>query len=149
MSLPAVEQQPLPPPGWYTDPYGRMRWWDGTQWGAAAPTAGTTDPRTMAMLAHALGLVAGFIAPLVILLMAGKQDPFVRHNAAEALNFHITLFVATIVSVALLCVVVGFLLLPLVIVAAWVFQIQGALAAGRGQWWKYPINVRLVSGAAY
>lgn len=30
-----------PPPGWYQDPEGTTRWWDGTQWGAAAPPAGS------------------------------------------------------------------------------------------------------------
>jgi len=31
--------QPLqgPPPGWYPDPAGAIRWWDGTQWSAATP----------------------------------------------------------------------------------------------------------------
>lgn len=45
---PPPPQPDLPPPGWYPDPAGVQRWWDGTQWGLAAadqPTAqlyGTT-----------------------------------------------------------------------------------------------------------
>jgi hypothetical protein len=36
--LPPTGQQPLgPPPGWYPDPTGGVRWWDGTQWTDAMP----------------------------------------------------------------------------------------------------------------
>lgn len=31
-----------PPPGWYPDPAGGVRWWDGTQWTSATPP----PPRT-------------------------------------------------------------------------------------------------------
>lgn len=33
-----------PPPGWYPDSQGVVRWWDGQQWGAAAPGPATTSP---------------------------------------------------------------------------------------------------------
>ena len=49
---------------------------------AVAPT--TSDERTMAMLAHVLQLVGGWIAPLIIFLV--KQDSrFVRFHALQVL----------------------------------------------------------------
>jgi uncharacterized Tic20 family protein len=102
----------------------------------------------MAMLCHLLAIFTGFIGPLVIYLTTGKEDPFVRHHAAEALNFQITVFIATMVCLVLACVVIGFFLLPVVAIGALVFEIQGSLAANRGEWWRYPINIRMVSGAA-
>ncbi len=33
-----------PPPGWYQDPEGTTRWWDGQQWGEAAPPAAPPAP---------------------------------------------------------------------------------------------------------
>jgi uncharacterized Tic20 family protein len=140
-----------PAAGWYPDPSGQMRWWDGAAWGAAAPMAGParsgTEPRTMAMLAHLLGIFTGFLGPLVIYLTSAKEDPFVRHHAAEALNFHITLAIAYVACFALMCLFVGFILFPILWIGSLVLEIQGCLAANRGEWWKYPINIRMVSGA--
>jgi len=101
----------------------------------------------MAMLAQLLGLLTGFLGPLIIYLVNGEKDPFVRHHASEALNFQITLFVAYLVSALLMLVLIGFLLLPAVIVGAYVFGIMATLAANRGEWYRYPINIRLVPGA--
>lgn len=138
-----------PPPGWYPDPTGQMRWWDGHAWGLPAQPAprGTSDARTMAMLAHLLGLFTGFLGPLILYLTTGKEDPYVRHHSAEALNFQISVIIASAVCGVLMCVVIGFFLLPVVLIGALVFEIQGCLAANRGEWWRYPINLRMVSGA--
>lgn len=161
---PAGENQgENPPPGWYPDPQGQTRWWDGQQWGepaagnaaqpaqaqpAAATTGGGgTDPKTMAMLSHLLGIFAGFLAPLIIYLMNGEKDPYVRHHSAESLNFQITLFIAYIVSFVLMLVLIGFLLFLVVWIGGIVLMIQASMAANRGEWYRYPINIRLVPGA--
>jgi uncharacterized Tic20 family protein len=142
------------PPGWYPDGAGRQRWWDGAQWGAYAPATtpsggpgGGTDPRTLAMLAHLLGLLTGFVGPLVIYLVNGEKDLFVRHHAAEALNFQITLTIAAVGSALAMLLLIGFLLLPVVLIGGIVLQIIGAVKANAGEWWRYPINLRLVPGA--
>ena len=142
------------PPGWYPDGTGRQRWWDGAQWGAYAPaaapavgTSGGTDPRTLAMLAHLVGLLTGFIGPLIIYLVNGEKDPFVRHHAAESLNFQITLTIAAVGSILAMLLLVGFLLFPVVVIGGIVLQIIGAVKANAGEWWRYPVNLRLVPGA--
>lgn len=141
-----------PPPGWYPDPSGQQRWWDGQQWGVYAsqqPSTGGTDPRTMAMLAHLLGIFTGFLGPLVIYLVNGDRDPYVRHHAAEALNFQLSVLIATIASFILMFVLIGFVLIFVVMISALVLAIMGTIASYRGEWWKYPVNIRMVSGAAY
>lgn len=127
-----------------------MRWWDGQQWGQVqtpVPAASATDPKTMAMLAQLLGIFTGFLGPLIIYLVNGDKDPFVRHHSAEALNFQITLAIAYVVSFVLMIVLIGFLMFFVIWIASIVFMIQATIAANRGEWYRYPINIRLVSGA--
>jgi uncharacterized Tic20 family protein len=154
-AVPDPGQQPghqpgQPPPGWYPDQQGAMRWWDGQQWGATAPVpmaATGTDPKTLAMLAQLLGIFTGFLGPLIIYLVSGDKDRFVKHHSAEALNFHLTVLIAYMVSIVLMLVLIGFLLFFVVWILALVFSIQATIAANRGEWYRYPINIRMVSGA--
>lgn len=147
------------PPGWYDDGTGTQRYWDGAGWmaqpapyGAAHYAASTpvvatsSDEKTMAMLAHILGILASFLAPLVIYLTKGNESAYVKHHAAEALNFAITVAIAITV-----CSVLFFLIIPLFLalviwIGAVVLQIMAGLAANRGEWYRYPINLRLVPG---
>lgn len=143
-----------PRAGWYPDPSGAMRWWDGERWGQLAATPeparpfGGTDPRTMAMLAQLLAIFTGFLGPLVIYLVNGPNgDPFVRHHSAEALNFQITTLIAAVAAAVSLILLVGFVLLPVVVIGALVLELVATLAANRGEWYRFPINIRLVPGA--
>jgi uncharacterized Tic20 family protein len=145
------QQQPAgqAPPGWYPDPTGQMRWWDGQQWGqvAQSPAApASMDPKTMAMLAQLLGIFS-FLGPLIIYLINGEKDPFVRHHAAEALNFQITLLIGYLTSFVLMLVLIGFLTFFVVWIGGLVLMIMATIAANRGEWYRYPINIRLVPGA--
>ena len=156
MSVPSESTPPdprSPSPGWYADPSGQQRWWDGSQWGIAASssvpaTTGTaTDEQGLATLAQVLAIFTGFLGPLVIWFMARPDQPFVKHHAAEALNFQITVTIAAFVSALLMLVLVGFLLLPVVLIGAFVLEVLAAIAANRGEWYRFPINLRLVPGA--
>jgi hypothetical protein len=141
------------PAGWYPDGSGGTRWWDGQAWGAPAPVpnppadGAVSDPKTLAMLCHLLAIFFGFLGPLVMYLVYGDKDPFVRHHAAESLNFQIMLTIGYVISFILMFVLVGFLLLPILIIGGLVLEIIGCLRAGSGEWWRYPINLRLVPGA--
>jgi uncharacterized Tic20 family protein len=160
------------PPGWYPDATGQLRWWTGTTWGVyaqgAAPVTGPggppypgaglgarSDATTLAMLAHLGMLLAGFIVPLIIYLTSGKDDPFVRHHSAEALNFAITYLIASVGCMVLF--IVGIVVWPLLIVTFLgffaivithlVFVIMASIKAYHAEWWRYPVNIRLVPGA--
>jgi uncharacterized Tic20 family protein len=111
-------------------------------YGAAAPSQ--QNPLTMAMLAHLLGLLLGFIGPLIIMLTSGSQDPFVKDQSTEALNFQLTMLLASIVSFVLAFVLIGFLLIPVIVIGNLVLTIQGAMAANKGQWYRYPVCIRMV-----
>jgi uncharacterized Tic20 family protein len=153
-------------PGWYPDPTnGQLRWWDGAQWGqfqsggAPAPVMGAmggvatgSTSASQAAMAHYLGagllLVTcwlGWVGPLIISMGQGANDPFVKDQATEALNFQITIAIAAIVSSVLIIVVIGMALLPLVWLAGVILGFMGGQAASKGELYRYPFAIRLVS----
>ena len=92
----------------------------------------------------ATGGVLGFLAPLVLMQTKGAQDPFVRANAVESLNLNLTVLVGYLASFLLLFVLIGFLTFPLIGLYQLIFQILGAIAANRGETYRYPFNIRFV-----
>jgi len=102
------------------------------------------DQRQWALFSH-LGAIFSFVVPLVIMLTKGNESPFVRQQAVEALNFGLTMLIATFVVVILCFVLVGFLLLPFLLVLHFLFPILGAVAVNRGEAYRYPVSVRLVT----
>lgn len=101
----------------------------------------TSDERTMAILAHVLTFVAGFIAPLVIYLIKKDESKFIAYHAKESLNFQITLFIIIIVLVITL---IGILLIWLVGIIALVFVIMAAVKTSEGKMYRYPFAIRLI-----
>ncbi|MEA5054512.1 MAG: DUF4870 domain-containing protein, partial [Propionicimonas sp.] len=102
-----------------------------------------TDTSTASM-AHWLGILVGFLAPLIIMLTRGQQDPNVRANAVESLNFQLTMLVGYIVSFILTFAfigVIGFMVLPIL---GLIFPILGAIAANRGEAYRYPVRIPFV-----
>ena len=97
----------------------------------------------MAVLCHAGGAVVGVLVPLIIFLAKRDESPYVRHHALEALNFHVTYFLAALVSFVLMLVLIGFLLLIVTIVAFFVLSIMASIAASRGEWYQYPLTLRI------
>ncbi|MBW6516687.1 MAG: DUF4870 domain-containing protein [Candidatus Cloacimonetes bacterium] len=101
------------------------------------------NQRTMALLAHLLGLFTGFIAPLILYLVLNDQ-PYAKEQAKEALNFQITVIIGLIVSFILTAILIGVLLLVVVLVLDTVFCILATIAASRGEDYRYPISIRIV-----
>ena len=102
------------------------------------------------MFAH-LSAFAGFIIPFgniigpLIVWQMKKDLPFVDEQGKEALNFQITISISVFVSAILMFVLIGFLLLPLVLLCSFVFTIIAALKANDGEDYRYPFAIRLIS----
>ncbi|AWS41509.1 DUF4870 domain-containing protein [Streptosporangium sp. 'caverna'] len=112
--------------------------------GTYGPRPGSDDT-TLAMLAHLLGLLTWFVGPLVVYLAKKDEAPYVRDQAAEALNFQLTLMIAYAVSWILAFVLIGFILMFVVWIGSIIFMIIAAIAANRGENYRYPMNIRFVS----
>src|SRR5512144_76758 len=129
-----------PPPGYGTAPrYGAA---PPPAYGGPPPGAPPTSDETLwAVLSHVSFFVIALIGPLIVMLVKGNESRFVRDQAVEALNFHLTLLIA---SVVLALTLIG---LPLVLlVALWgaVFTVVAAVRSSRGECYRYPATLRLV-----
>jgi uncharacterized Tic20 family protein len=103
----------------------------------------TSDEKTMAILSHILALVTGFIGPLIIYLVK-KDSPYVLAHARESLNFQITMTIAYIIAWMLVFILIGFVLIPLIIITNLVFIIIATIRASENKLYKYPLSIRLV-----
>lgn len=90
-------------------------------------------------------LGVGLILPLIVYLVT-KDDhqSTIADHAREALNFHLSLFLYSLVSLALCLVLVGFLLLPIIAIAGLVLAIVAAVKASNNEFYRYPLTIRLV-----
>lgn len=111
-----------------------------------------TDAKMWAMICHLSGL-AGYvipvpfiaiIAPLVVWQMKKQEFEFVDDQGKEAVNFHITMLIAAIVAGASIFCVIGFVLLPLVLLFSVVMAIIAAIKANGGERYRYPLTLRLI-----
>ncbi len=109
-----------------------------------APVVTTSDDRSMAMLTHLLALVSGFLGPLIVWLIKKDQSPFVDYHGKEALNFQISLFIYWIATILLVIVLIGLLLIPVLLVLQILFPILAAVAANKGQYYRYPLTIRII-----
>ncbi len=124
------------------------------------PGPGFGDERTWATAAHWSALVAAFVAlaflgPLVVLFTKGNESPYVRRHAVESLNFQLSMliygFAGTMIGIILVVATLGaglllFLPLALAFGACWlILTIIGAMKAGNGEDYRYPLTLRMVS----
>ena len=109
-------------------------------------TAVPQEDKTLALITHLSGIVAGFIVPLIIWLI-NKDKPekgFLIDQSKEALNFQITVFIAIVISWILAFVLIGLLLMPLVGIANLVLCIIAGIKANNGESYRYPFALRLI-----
>jgi len=92
----------------------------------------------MAMLTHLGAILFGWIVPLVIYLIKKDESPYLRKQAAEALNFQITMVIGMLISLVLCFVLIGFLLIPVLWILNLTFSIIAAMAVNRGENYAYP-----------
>ena len=114
-----------------------------------APVPG--DERKWAAIAH-LAALAGVIVPmggavlgpLIVWYMKKEQMPFVADQAREALNFQLTVFIASFIGLLLIFIGIGVLVLLLLFLADLVLIWIATFNASEGVAYRYPVNLRLV-----
>ena len=132
---------PPPPPGDGQPPFG------------GAPSAPSplseSEGRTWATLAH-VGIAASAVigitifAPLVIWLLGKDRSAYVDEQGKEALNFSILLMIIYVVGLITTFILIGFVILFVAWLVTIIFGIMAAIAASRGDHYRYPFNWRIV-----
>jgi len=102
------------------------------------------DDSNLALLAHILGIFTSFVGALVIWLVKKDSSAFVGSQALEALNFQITIAIGYLVCMILAVVLIGALLMPVLFIVNLIFCILGAMAASKGEAYRYPFAIRLL-----
>ncbi len=104
------------------------------------------EDRTIALITHLSGIIAGFIVPLIIWLI-NKDKPeksWLTDQSKEALNFQITITIAFVICVVLSAILIGAFLMPIVWLVNLIFCILGGVAANKGEAYRYPFALRLI-----
>jgi len=98
------------------------------------------------MFCHlSLLLSIGLILPLVVYLVKKQDSPLTAEHAKEALNFHISIYIYAIISVFLSLLLIGIPLLIAISIGSIVCAIIACFKASEGQFYRYPLTLRLVS----
>ena len=132
----AQDPTPLPPPAGVAAPPPTAV--------AGADASISKDDRTMAMLAHLLGIVTSIIGPLIIWLIKKDQSAFVDEHGKEALNFQITMLIGQVIGMVTAAFCIGVVIMPLVMLATVIFSILAAIKTNAGVHYRYPFAIRMV-----
>jgi len=131
----------IPPTGPATPPPGApLDYSAGTGYVGPAPSQ---DEKTMAMLAHLLGIF-GFLGPLILWLIKKDQSPFVNDQGKEALNFHLTLLIGIVIGIITSFICIGLIIIPVVWLLGVIFSILAAMKAKEGIAYRYPFAIRFI-----
>jgi len=108
--------------------------------------AAPQEDRTIALITHLSGIIAGFIVPLIMWLI-NKDKPeksWLTDQSKEALNFQITITIAFVICVVLSAILIGAFLMPIVWLVNLIFCILGGVASNKGESYRYPFALRLI-----
>jgi uncharacterized Tic20 family protein len=97
--------------------------------------------KAWAIASHLLAIPFEFFAPLISYLLFNGKGPFISHHVRESLNFGITMLLAVVV---LAISIIGWLLLWLPPVIWIIFRIIAAFKTSQGEFYKYPLTLRIV-----
>ncbi len=109
------------------------------------------EARTWAMFCH-LAALAGYtsipfanvIGPLIVWLIKKNEYPLVDREGKKALNFQITVAIATAICIPLAFVVIGLFLLPALWIVNLVFIILASIKTSNGETFEYPWSIKFI-----
>lgn len=104
----------------------------------------SNDERLFAALIYVTSIFTTILGPLIIWLIKKDQSPFVDFHGREYFNFIISYAIYGLVASVLTFVLIGFVLLPIIGIAAFVFTIVAAIKAYEGSEYRIPLIIRIL-----
>jgi uncharacterized Tic20 family protein len=126
--------QPYTQPGYPQQPYAGAP-------GQAPVTE--SDEKTWGIISHISIPFFGFIGPLIGYLLYKDRSAYLKQVTTEALNFSILYSIVQVAGWILAFITFGLINL-LGFVAGLVFCIMATMAASRHEFYKYPVNTRMI-----
>lgn len=90
------------------------------------------------------GLALSILPSLVAFVLLKDRGPFVRAHTAAALNFQITAVIAYAVGALTTILLIGFVIIFVVWLLSIIFSIMAAVAANKGEYYRYPLAITFV-----
>lgn len=84
------------------------------------------------------------LAPLAIWLIKRADNPDIDTTGKEVLNFQISYSIYTGVAILLCFALVGFLILPVVLIVWIVCMVLAAVKVSNGESYRYPFTIRFL-----
>ena len=88
--------------------------------------------------------LAGLIAPIAIWQLKKDQIPGINEHGKNLMNFMISMFIYSLVAGLLTFVLIGFLILPILLIVGIALPIMAAIKGNNGEIWKYPLTIQFL-----
>ena len=108
-------------------------------------TEPSSDDKNIATVTHLGGTVFSFVPGLLVWILKKDDSAYLADQAKEALNFQITILIASFAAAILMWLLIGFILLPIVWLLNVVFCIIAAISTSKGETYRYPLCLRLIN----
>ena len=120
---------------------------------APVPASSTSsEVRNWCVLCHASALAGLFfhffghlLGPLVVWLIKRVDSPEIDAAGKESLNFQISMLIYDIIAFILCFVLIGIPILIALWVLNTVFVIIASVKTSQGEFYRYPLTIRLIS----
>lgn len=98
--------------------------------------------KLLAILVHVLAIPFEFFAPVIGYFALNGKGQFISHHVRESLNFGITmLLVVAVLAIS----IVGLIFIWIPPIYWTIMHIIAAFKAAQGEFYKYPLTLRLVT----
>ncbi len=103
------------------------------------------EDKNLATLIHVGGIFFGFLPALIVFLLKKEEaSPWLLQQLKEALNFQLTILIASVGALVLSFLLIGAFLIPIILIINFVFCLIAAIKTSSGEEYRYPLSIRLV-----